>query len=40
MFKLKKGYDCKVNVASTPEDWEITPYRKPIKKSRGKQAKA
>lgn len=32
MYRLKKGYDSRVNIASTPVDWEIPHYKKTNKK--------
>ena len=40
MYRLKKGYDRRIAIASTPTDWEIVANRKPTKKDRGIQAKA
>ena len=40
MYRLKKGYDSRIAIASTPLDWEIEANRKPTKKDRGIQAKA
>lgn len=40
MYRLKKGYDSRVDIASTPTDWEIPHYMKHNKKNRGTQARA
>lgn len=40
MYRLKKGYDSSVWLASTPEKWEIVPYKSQQKKSRGTNRKS
>lgn len=40
MYRLKKGYDSRIDIASTPVNWEIPHYKRPNKKQRGTQARA